>query len=510
MNDIGSVLVIEDNPGDARLVAEHLLDRLGKNCDVRRESSLADGLLALSRSPADIVLLDLGLPDCAGLETLQRFAAQAPDTPVVVLTGNDDDELALAALQVGAEDYLDKARIDGAGLLRTLRLAVQRRRLSRALRESELRHRTIVETAEEGIAQVNGQGLILLCNERLATLLGVPKAALLGGLLPQWVHPRHQAQAMTLLATQPGQRNSAELQLRRPDGSLRWVVAAAGSIAEPRGDLFEVVLMLTDITARRLAENELRQLRDELEQRVLERTSQLRQLNADLEAFNASVAHDLRSPLHGILGLAELMQRDGAASLSEVQAKHLHTIRDSATQMNSLISGLLGLARIAPQALQFEALDVSTMALSVLTRLQQAEPGRRVRFVVHPGLLAVGDKGMVASVLQNLLENAWKYSQRNADAMIEIGKTRTALSDNSFFVRDNGVGFEPALTDKLFKPFSRLPSSRGFAGSGIGLATVRRIAERHGGLVWAHSEPGVSTTFFFTLSAQTPVPVAAV
>ena len=504
MSSLSSVLLIEDNPGDARLVTEYLGERFGDECEVLGARTLAAGLEALRSHHVDLVLLDLSLPDSTGLDTFYQVHAQAPRTPVVILTGDDDDEQATEALRVGAEDYLAKKHADSVALIRTMRHAVQRRHAAEALRSSETRYHTLVETMEEGIVQVDAGGCIRFANARVADMLGLALPALHGRRLLESVDPAHRAAAAGLLGIAPGSRASGELSLRRGNGVETRVIAAVGRMTALHSGWTEAVVMLADITGRQLAEEELRRLKMQLEERVAERTAQLEAANADLEAFNHSVAHDLRAPLNAILGFASILQEDAAGLLSTTHQRHLQFIERSAQSMNDLIGGLLSLARVARQDLAFEALDLSAMAAGIVEHLAREQPRHPVEWHIEPGMRGHGDPALMGIVLQNLLHNAWKYTTGAARPQVHFGAAPAASRGPVYFVRDNGVGFDMAWAGKLFMPFQRLPSAQVFAGTGLGLATVRRIVERHGGHIWAESQPGVSTTFFFSLQDLPP------
>ena len=498
MGSFSSVLLIEDNPGDARLVTECLAERYGDKCRVLGASTLAAGLGVLRSSEVDVVLLDLALPDSSGMETFEQVKAMAPRTPIVILTGDDDEAQAIDALRSGAEDYLAKKHADSPALVRALRHAVQRRRSAEELRDSEARYRTIVETAEEGILQVSASGLIRFANSRAATILGRGQAELKGLSLLALIDPGHQTAAAGLLSTTPGHRASGELKL--VSGYMPvWVVAAVGSIASLQGDWLELVVMLTDITGRKLAEDELVRLKNELETRVAERTAQLEEANADLESFNYTVAHDLRTPLNGILGFASLMRTDLQSALPATHQRRLALIEQSANSMDGLIGGLLSLAKVARQDMAMDALDLSAMARVIAAQLAHTQPQRQVEWVIDADAKGFGDPALMSILLQNLLQNAWKYTERTEHARVHFGLAQSVSDQPVYFVRDNGIGFNMASSAKLFTPFHRLPSASGFAGTGIGLATVRRIVERHGGTVWAESVPHELTAFFFTL-----------
>jgi PAS domain S-box-containing protein len=516
MSALNQVLLIEDNPGDARLVSEYLRERFGASCALKQANSLATGLHCLQSADYDVVLLDLGLPDSTGLGTFFAVNSLAPGTPVIILTGDDNDDAGVEALHAGADDFLAKQTADGAALIRAMRHAVQRRGMATRLRESEARYRAIVETAEEGIIQISCDGTITVANGRAASLLCTADAkptgghALTGRLLHEFVEPDQAAALQVLVQMGPGQRTSQEIKLRREDGAAVWVVAAASRAATVQGATAALVLMLTDVTDSRLARAELTALQTDLEARVGERTASLQALNADLEAFSFSVAHDLRTPLNGILGFAALMQTDQHHPLPAPHQLRLQIIERSARGMDDLITGLLELARLGRQAMIEAPLDLSAMAQSIATTLQASEPGRAVQWQIDPVPIAVGDPRLVEVLLNNLLGNAWKYSAKAAPAAIRFGvlpspspsPSQTAVP--TYFVRDNGIGFDTSDAGQLFTPFHRMPEAGAYVGSGVGLATVRRAAERHGGSVWAESQPGAGACFYFTLQPEPP------
>ena len=505
MNPFNNVLVIEDNPGDARLVAAYLGERLGDRCEVRRATTLAEGLSALRQSAADVVLLDLGLPDSQGLDGYRELSRRSPATPVVILTDQDDDADALDALRMGAEDYLTKQSVDAAGLVRALRHAVQRRHITEQLRGSEARFRALVETAEEGILQLDREGAVSYLNGRAADLLGLAvldPARLLG--LRGWVAPGSQAQVEALLAAPVGGRVSHELQLLGQPDTETWVVAAASGIANLGGAPTEVVLLMTDISSRKRAEDELRRIGSTLETRVTQRTAQLEAANEELREIGRTMAHDLRTPLHGIIGLTQLLQAETQHLLPTTAWRRLQLVEASARDMNELITRLLATAALGGQALQRRRLDLSAMAREVADRLAAAEPQRQVSWRIQPDLAAFGDPVLIENALRNLLDNAWKFTSEVAAPVIELGRRPAAGSAPGwvYFIQDNGVGFAQGDTTSLFTAFRRLPSAQGFAGTGLGLAGVRRILTRHGGRIWAEHPPGRGARFCFTLDAE--------
>jgi signal transduction histidine kinase len=218
----------------------------------------------------------------------------------------------------------------------------------------------------------------------------------------------------------------------------------------------------------------------------------------DLEAFNYSISHDLRAPLRPLEGFASILLDEHGARLDEKGRDYLQRIRAAARRMGDLIDALLDLSRIDRKAVRRAPVDVTALANTVVTVLRQSAPGREVEVQVSSGLVADGDDRLVQIVLENLLRNAWKFTRTQARARIEVGGR--APPDGAFFVRDNGVGFDPAYAGRLFQPFQRLHHASEFEGTGIGLAIVNRIVGAHGGRLWAESKVGEGACFFFTLA----------
>lgn len=289
-----------------------------------------------------------------------------------------------------------------------------------------------------------------------------------------------------------------ELTHTRRDG-VNIVVASHWVLHKDELDRPKAVLEVNnDITERRRAEEEVRKLNEELEQRVADRTAQLQALNHELEAFSYSVSHDLRAPLRHINGFSQALLEDYADTLDETGKMYLQEVRNASHEMAQLIDDVLQLARVTRSEIRRESVDLSEMAHAVVVALQKAEAERAVSIRIEEELLANGDKRLLQIVLTNLLGNAWKFTSKQASVEIHFGKKQTG-SETLYFVRDNGAGFDMAYIDKLFGAFQRLHSTSEFDGTGIGLATVQRIINRHGGRVWAEGALNQGATFYFTL-----------
>ncbi len=278
------------------------------------------------------------------------------------------------------------------------------------------------------------------------------------------------------------------------------------SVAEQLDPLLKTCALLIEAfrsaQARRNAEDALRRLAGELEQRVRERTEELQVSLRELESFSYSVSHDLRSPLRSINGFAQALAVLHADTLGERGRDFLRRINQATVRMGQLIDDLLKLAQLTRAPLKREHLNLGQLARHILGEFQAAEPQRRVTVAVDEDLVASADPTLARAVLENLLGNAWKFTRRSAEARIEFRRT-VYREHTCFVVRDNGVGFDMAYVDKIFEVFQRLHEPEEFPGTGIGLATVQRIVNRHGGRCWAEGKPGQGAAFYFTL-ASTP------
>lgn len=262
----------------------------------------------------------------------------------------------------------------------------------------------------------------------------------------------------------------------------------------------ELLQALADTTAVAM---ENVQIQAELENRVKDRTRLLEQTNRELETFSYSVSHDLRSPITAIMGFAQLLSETiGEGSLEEVRS-YCQRITHHAQRMSGLIKDLLRLAKVAQTELKFQPVNLSDLAAQTLARLKEGDANRSVRISVSKNLVAQADPDLTGIVLENLLSNAWKYTGKVPEAVIEFGGRHDPQAGFVFYVRDNGAGFNPRDATRLFAPFQRLHDDKQFAGVGVGLATVQRIIHKHGGRIWAEGAVGQGATFYFTLPNTT-------
>lgn len=282
----------------------------------------------------------------------------------------------------------------------------------------------------------------------------------------------------------------------RKDGGQFWASVVITAVFDRTGQHIGFGKVTRDMTERKSAEALLLQAKADLETRVQERTRELQAANSELEAFSYSVSHDLRSPLRALDGFSRILLDTTGDKLDAQQQDYLQRIRAAAKRMGELIDAMLMLARLTNAPIRVQRVDVTAIASELTAELARSDANRQVQITIQPGLVADADARLLRITLDNLLRNAWKFTRETAAATIEVGKT-----DAAFFVRDNGVGFEPTLAHNLFLPFQRLHNARTYEGTGIGLATVHRIVVRHRGRIWAESSPGAGATFYFTLGA---------
>ncbi|MFH2040755.1 MAG: ATP-binding protein [Chloroflexota bacterium] len=289
-----------------------------------------------------------------------------------------------------------------------------------------------------------------------------------------------------------------EHRIINPDGTLRYIWATAELYRDESGKPVRFLETILDITERMKAEKEIHTLNAELEKRVQERTTQLESANKELEAFSYSVSHDLRAPLRGIDGWSLALLEDYGSQLDGKAKPDLERVRSETQHMGQLIDDLLQLSRLTRSEMNVGEVNLSSMVGAIMAQLQKSQPDRQVEIIIQPGLHAKGDPRLLEIALTNLLNNAFKFTGKTPQGCIQFGQTKMD-GQPTFFVRDNGAGFDMTSAKKLFGAFQRMHKASDFPGSGIGLTTIQRIVHRHGGRIWAEAAVDQGATFYFTL-----------
>ena len=416
----------------------------------------------------------------------------------------------------------------------------ERKLAGEILAKSEEKFRNIFENATDGIYISTPQGRYVNVNPAFARILGFTSAEEMMEEVKDIGHQiyadtRDRLKLIKLLA-EHDRVDGFEVKGYRRDGQIVWVSINAHAVRDEHGALQFIEGTMNDITVRRQAEEqmlaaheerqmmlkeaeqsrrvllsvvedqkeaqeEIRKLNAELEQRVADRTALLEAANRELEAFSYSVSHDLRSPLQHVTGFAELLNKRAAGSLDEKNKHYLKIITDSTMRMGRLIDDLLAFSRMGRAEMLKKKTNLNSLVNEILKDFKANSRSKNIDWKVSPLPEVYGDAAMLRQVFVNLISNAFKFTEKRMEAIIEIGSTCGEKDEVCFYVKDNGAGFDMKYVDKLFGIFQRLHRSEEFEGTGIGLANVRRIVQRHGGRVWAEGKEGEGATFFFTLSA---------
>jgi DNA-binding response OmpR family regulator len=518
------VLVIDDSPSFCAALAE-ALEAAGYRAAAA--GSGEEGLRRAAELRPCALVVDGQLPGIDGAAVIRRVRLDAAlrHLPCLLLTGSEDRGAELRALESGADAFARKEE-DVAILLARLAAILRNAAPPQAPQAPVSLHapKKLLavddsETHLQALAErLRGEGYEVVparSGEEALDLLAVEPVdcilldVMMPGLGGEETCRRIKAAAAT--------RDTPIIMLTARDdraAMLQGLAAGADDYIAKSADFEVLRARLLAQLRRRQFEDENRTLREELLRREMAAAEaraahelaatraalveELERKNRELEAFSYSVSHDLRAPLRGIDGFSQALLEDYGAALPPPAQDYLRRVRAAAQRMGELIDDLLQLSRVGRAPLQRRRIDLSALARSVVAELRRAAPDRAVEVTIADGLVAEADPGLIRALLENLLGNAWKFTAKTDAAAIAF-EAAEAAGETAFVVRDNGVGFDMAHADRLFAPFQRLHSEAEFPGTGIGLATVRRIVDRHGGRAWAEAAPGRGAAIFWTL-----------
>jgi PAS domain S-box-containing protein len=492
-------LIVEDDKAHSRLISRYLEESKLIEADITIANTLQDAKANLRSNAPDIMFVDVRLPDGQGVDLLEESRDKYP---IVVMTNFGNEQLAVDVLKLGALDYVVKSenlfREIPQITIRVLREwgnLLAKKASEEALKQSEERFRQLAEYINDVFWLFDPvQNRIIYVSPAYEHIWGQSVAEVYNNS-EAWhdaIHPDDQKKVLSLTRNISQQQDfSIEYRIINKSKEVRWIRDRSKVIRDNQGRIYRIAGIAEDITDRKIKDLELEQYRNHLEELVNDRTK-------ELEAFCYSVSHDLRAPLRSIDGFSNIIEEDYHDTLDANGKAILDRIRNNIQKMAQLIDDLLLLSRVSRNELTRTEFNFSDMVSDIANDLRNQFSNQEIEFAIEPEIYVNGDINLLRIVMENLLNNAIKFSSLTNKSIIQVGVHKTEKG-NEYFVKDNGVGFDTKYQNKLFKPFNRLHHAEDFPGTGIGLATVKRIISRHNGNVRAASELNKGTTIYFTL-----------
>jgi PAS domain S-box-containing protein len=510
--EIRRLLLVEDDLGFARLLREMFKEQGSEDTEVTHVESLAEAETQLADHPFDIILLDPGLPDSQGIDSVRRAHAAALRVPLVVLTGRDDESLALMALQEGAQDYLIKGQIDTRGLMRFLRYAVERNVMEDALFAEKERAQVTLDSIGDAVASTDIAGNVTFLNRvaqrmtgwSLEEAEGCPVADVIR-ILDATSRERIPGPIGIVLDLARDVAVPSNSVMIRRDGVETPVEESATTIHDRDGLAAGAVIIVRDVSAARSSQHALQAV-----------TSELERSNRELDDFATIASHDLQEPLRKIQAFGDRLTQSSAATMDAESLDYLGRMTNAAGRMQSLINDLLQYSQVTLRPEPPRPVDLGLVVAEVLSDLDERirTTGGQVHVGPMPTILA--SPLQMRQLFQNLIANALKFHPVGVTPEVHIEATargdlragkgrpdREAIWE--IRVRDNGIGFEDKHAERIFAPFQRLHGRQAYEGTGIGLAICRRVVAQHGGTIVAEGIPGGGATFVLSLPRRAPI-----
>jgi PAS domain S-box-containing protein len=543
-----TILVIDDQPANVFAV-QQLLEEEGRI--LIGASSGKDGLQIALNKNIDLIILDVQMPGMDGFETAQVLKShkKTRDIPIIFASAEKKERtFVIKGFEGGAIDYLTKPldpELTRAKVSILLQVQLQKRELikknellkeaegkikqlngdllnnleqlekankeleshsrsmSHNLNLSEEKFRSLTETAFDAIILMDHHGMVKFWNKGATLIFGYESQEIINKsltlIMPDSYVKAHTSGLERYLRTRENKviGRVVELEGKRKNGELFPIEISISSWGAADGIMFSGIIR--DVSERKKAENEIKKLNDELEQKVMDRTEQLAIVNKELEAFTYSVSHDLRSPLRSVIGYSKILEEDLGEKMSDGGKRTLAVIQQNAVRMNTLIDDLMKFSRLGKQQLQKTLISSENLSQTI-HEISHSIP-HHASLRLDALLPAYGDESLLSQVWTNLLSNAIKYSSKKEHPEIVIGSKKEE-AETIFYVRDNGTGFDMEYYSKLFGVFQRLHKSVDYEGTGVGLALVKRIVLKHGGRVWAEGKVNEGATFYFSLPSN--------
>ncbi|MGL5875723.1 MAG: sensor histidine kinase [Xenococcaceae cyanobacterium] len=529
------IIHLEDNTSEAELI-EKTLAKDGVNTEIILSTSRTQYIAAIERGDFELILSDSGVANFSGRSAMTIARLKYPQVPFVFVSGNIKQADAIAYLHEGATDCIRKDELWRlTPIIERISKNKEFDRPTQFLKSTSSRHNralellvtvvqklslakdlnmitAIVRRAARELTNADGASFVLregdLCyyadEDAIAPLWKgkrFPASICIGG----WCMDNRQqviiedvfgddripiaAYQLTFIKSMA----MVPIRTEKPIGAIGVYWAKQHAATDEEVSLIQALADTTSVAMENV------RVFDDLEKRVRERTTQLEFTNKELEAFCYTLSHDLRNPLTSVIGFSELLQLQCAKQLNEKGQRYLKNLDGQAKLMKSQIEAMLALYKLNQSSIELEEVNLSDLAAKILSRFQQYEPNRQVNIIIDPELKVCGDRTLLNVVLENLLANAWKYSSKKPQTTIEFRCCNLSARLLTFYIKDNGAGFDLTSADRLFQPFKRMHSEDEFPGNGVGLASVQRIICKHGGKIWAESAPDQGATFYFSL-----------